>query len=194
MRTIILGLGTVLVVACGGSGRTGPDADPDAVVASDATIDGTIPPEKGCGGLMVECKPTEYCDYADNRCGIAAGSSMCKRRPDACPLIVGRPVCACDGKIHSSDCIAFSDGSDLNANAGCALPAGTFACGYAVCDLQTQYCRHEIRASEADLFSCAPLPQGCTGTPTCSCLRGEQCLGTAACSGDATNGLTLTCQ
>ena len=90
--------------------------------------------------------------------------------------------------------IAFSDGSDLNANAGCALPAGTFACGYAVCDLQTQYCRREIRASEADLFSCAPLPQGCTGTPTCSCLRGEQCLGTAACSGDATNGLTLTCQ
>ena len=193
MRTILSSFAIVLVVACGGSGRTGPDADTDAVVASDATTDGTIPPNTLCGGLVrVECKPTEYCDYADNRCGIADGPGTCKRRPDACPLVVGRPVCACDGRVHSSECIASSDGFDINANGGCALPAGSFACGYLLCDLQSQYCHHEVRAPDADLYACMTLPQACTpGAPTCACLRGEQC-GTS-CSGDGRTGLTVTC-
>ena len=192
MRTILSSFAIVLVVACGGSGRTGPDADTDAVVANDAATDGTIPSTL-CGGLVrAECKPTEYCDYADNRCGIADGPGTCKRRPDACPLVVGRPVCACDGRVHSSECIASSDGFDINANGGCALPAGSFACGYLLCDLQSQYCHHEVRAPDADLYACMTLPQACTpGAPTCACLRGEQC-GTS-CSGDGRTGLTVTC-
>jgi hypothetical protein len=195
MRTIILSL--AFVIACGGSGRTGPDTDPDAVVAIDAATDAPIdaigpPPGEFCGGLIpVECKPNEYCDYDDNTCGTADGSGTCKRRPDACPL-VDRPVCACDGRIHSSDCIAFSDGFDLSANGGCALPAGMFACGYAVCDLDTQYCRHEVKAPDADIYTCVGFPQGCMSGPSCTCLRGELC-GTS-CSGDERIGLTVTCQ
>jgi hypothetical protein len=186
MRTIFISL--VFVIACGGSGRTGPDADSDAVSAIDAAIDASNPPSGLCGGLIpVECKPSEYCDYADNGCGIADGAGTCRRRPDACPLVVG-PVCACDGKIHSSDCIAFSDGFDLAANGGCPLPAGRFLCGYSVCDLQTQYCRHEAKGSDADLYQCVALPQGCTA---CPCLRAEPC--GESCSGDARTGLTLTC-
>lgn len=193
MRTILHSLALVLVVACGGSGRTGPDADSDAVGASDATIDGTIPPSASCGGLTrAECKSTEYCDYADNRCGIADAPGTCKRRPDACPLVVGQPVCGCDGRVHSGECIAFSDGFDINANGGCPVPAGSFACGYLMCDLQTQYCHHEARASDADLYACMTLPAACTpAAPTCACLRSERC-GTS-CAGDARTGLTVTC-
>lgn len=199
MRTIFLSL--VFLIACGGSGRTGPDADTDAVIEIDAAVDAANPPSGLCGGLLpVECKPTEYCDYEDNRCGIADGPGTCKRRPDACPLavigspaVIGRPVCACDGRIHVSDCIAYSDGFDLSANGGCALPAGSFACGYAVCDLQTQYCRHDVKTPEADVYQCVTFPSGCTpGSASCTCLRGEPC--GASCSGDERSGLTLTCQ
>jgi hypothetical protein len=188
MRMILFSL--VFVIACGGSGRTGPDADTDAVAPIDGAIDGTKPPSGLCGGLIpVECKPTEYCDYADNSCGIADAPGICKRRPDACPL-VDRPVCGCDGQIHSSDCIAFSDGFDLSANGGCSLPATSFACGYAVCELSTQYCRRDVKATDdADVYQCVNLPQACT---SCPCLRSEPC--GESCTGDARTGLTLTCQ
>ena len=188
MRTIFISF--VFVIACGGSGRTGPDADTDAVSPIDAAIDGALPPGELCGGLIsAECKSNEYCDYADNSCGIADAPGVCRRRPDACPLaVVGHPVCGCDGKIHSSDCIAFSDGFDLAANGGCALPAEAFACGYAVCDRQTQYCRHDVKGPEADIYQCVTLPQGCTA---CPCLRTEPC--GERCTGDARTGLTLTC-
>jgi hypothetical protein len=188
MRTIFLSL--VFVIACGGSGRTGTDADTDAVAALDAALDASKPPSGLCGGLVpVECRTNEYCDYADNSCGIADAPGVCKRRPDACPLaVVGQPVCGCDGKIHVNECIAFSDGADLSANGGCPLPADSFACGYAVCDLRTQYCRRDTKVPDADVYQCATLPQGCTA---CPCLAGELCGDN--CSGSASAGLTLTC-
>jgi hypothetical protein len=191
--------------ACGSSDRTNPDPDAQQV-PGDGSTDGSSdgpPPSASCGGITREaCAANEYCDYADNSCGIADAPGTCKRRPDACPLIgptprdsatriVGRPVCACDGKVHSSDCIAYSDGFDLNAH-GCAVPSGSFACGYAVCDLPTQYCRHEVKPP-ADLYTCLALPVGCAaGAPACDCLKSEQC--GSSCSGDARVGLTLTCQ
>src|SRR4029079_11908776 len=116
MRTTLLGL--VFVAAAVGAGgsrdRTNPSPDPDAQVPNDgAMTDGpTQPPPTGalCGGLAgVECAANEYCDYVDNRCGIAAGSGSSTRRPDACPAVVGRPVCGCDAKVHPSDCITYSD-------------------------------------------------------------------------------------
>jgi hypothetical protein len=185
--------------ACGGRERTNPD--PDAQVPDDGSTDAPLP-SASCGGLTrAACALNEYCDYADNSCGIADAPGTCKRRPDACPLIdptprdsaspvVGRPVCACDGRVHDSDCIAFSDGFDLNAY-GCAVPSGSFTCGYAVCSLQTQYCRREIKPPAADLYTCIALPQTCpAGAPTCECLQVQPC----SCSGDARAGLTLTCQ
>jgi hypothetical protein len=222
MRTTLLGL--AFVIACGGSGRTNPEPEPDAQEPADATIAGDGPPGAACGGFSARpCAANEYCDFPLNTCGVADETGTCKRRPDACPLIdptgedrppfggpagaavevptprdstssiVGRPVCACDLKVHPSDCLAFSDGFDLNANGSCDVPAGNFACGYAVCNLQTQYCRHEVKPPAADLYSCLALPPACTtATPACGCLRDQPC-GTA-CTGDARVGLTLLCQ
>src|ERR1044072_1314387 len=129
MRTIFVSLvvSFVFATACGDSDRTGSDASIDAVAAIDAAGDAVNPPSGLCGGLVpVECKSNEYCDYVDNSCGIADGPGTCKRRPDACPLVIG-PVCGCDGKVHSSDCISFSDGVDVAANGRCARGAGRLA-------------------------------------------------------------------
>lgn len=203
MRTTLLCV-VFLMGACGGSGRTNPTPDPDAQVPDDGSTDAPPPPSASCGGRLGEgCAANEYCDYPDNSCGVADQPGSCKRRPDACPLtaeagslevaaLVGRPVCGCDGKVHPSDCLAYSDGTDLNAS-GCTVPPGSFACGYAVCSLQTQYCRHETKSADADLYTCIALPQSCTaGAAACECLRSEPC-GTS-CSGDARVGLTLLCQ
>ena len=199
MRTILLGLVFVAggLGACDSNDRTNPIPDPDAQVPSDGATTDAIdaPPPTGalCGGFAAaKCAANEYCDFADNRCGIADGPGTCKRRPDVCPAVVGRPVCGCDGKVHTSDCILYSDGFDLNAG-GCDVPPGSFACGYAVCNLATQYCQRDTKSPEADVYSCVTLPQGCpTGAPTCECLRSEPC--GVSCSGDERVGLTLTCQ
>jgi hypothetical protein len=199
MRTTLLDLLFVVgaLTACGGSDRTNPTPDPDAQVPSDGAtgdaIDAPPPTGKLCGGFSgVMCAANEYCDYPDNHCGIADGAGTCTRRPDACPALIGRPVCGCDDRVHSSDCIAYSDGVDLNAD-GCTVPTGSFACGYAVCSLATQYCRRDTKPADGDVYTCVMLPQGCpAGAPTCECLRAEPC--GLSCAGNEKIGLTVTCQ
>lgn len=185
MRIFTLGL--VLLVACGGS----ESGTRDASIAEDGAIDG--PPGVACGGRAGEtCKPLEYCDFTDNNCGVADGAGVCKRRPDACPLnaaVIATPTCACDGRIYNGECEANSVGVDVNARGTCELAAGQFACGYLVCNLSREYCRREPHLTGPEGFTCVPL--ACTGTPDCACLSKERCGN--ACTGDATQGLTLTC-
>jgi hypothetical protein len=182
MRTILLGL--VFLMACGGTGRGGLDASG----GDDGGGDG---PQGGpCGGLAGRrCSAAEYCDYADNSCGVADQQGTCKARPGACPLVVGPPVCGCDGQVHSGECETYVSGSDLSASGGCPLPAGRFACGYAQCNLATQYCQRDPQRDGSDTYTCHSLV--CTGTPSCACLASQPCGG--QCSGDASVGLTVTC-
>jgi len=185
MRITLLGL--VFLAACGGNSRNGPDASgpPD-----DASGGGG---GAACGGpMLLSCAATEYCDYADNGCGIGDRTGTCKPRPDKCPLILARPTCACDGQIYQGDCIAYRAGVDLNAHGTCDLPQGSFACGYVQCTLANSYCERLPQASAADAYTCIGLPAACTAQPaTCMCLAGETCGKT--CAGNATVGLTLTC-
>jgi hypothetical protein len=145
-----------------------------------------------CGGFAAgRCAATEYCDYANNQCGIADQTGTCKPRPEACPLIAGRPVCGCDGNAHASECAAYADGVDLNARGTCAAPSGWFECGYLQCNVMTQYCVHEPHTSPSETYTCAVLPACGSSPPTCACLASEPCGNT--CSGVGTTGLTLTC-
>jgi len=182
MRTIFLGL--VFLVACGSS-----HTNPDGHVSGDGTSDGAS--GAVCGGLAhVACGATEYCDYADNGCGIGDKTGICKPRPQTCPLIAGHPICACDGNVYVGECPTYMNGVDLDAHGTCAVPKGSFACGYTQCDLLTQYCLREPQAAAADRYSCVALPAACA-SPTCACLANERCGN--ACTGSATVGLTLTC-
>lgn len=184
MRITLLGL--VLLAACGGNSHSGPDA-------SGPTGDASGGGGGSCGGpAHLACGTAEYCDYADNGCGIGDRTGTCKPRPDLCPLILARPTCACDGKIYQGECDAYQAGVDLNAHGTCTLPAGSFACGYVQCPLASSYCERLPQASAADVYTCIALPAACTAQPaTCECLAGETCGKT--CAGNATVGLTLTC-
>src|SRR5215468_9249428 len=109
MRITLLSL--VFLAACSGSSRSGT---PDAT-GGDATGDGQ-PVGAACGGITHKlCGATEFCDFADNGCGIGDQTGTCKPRPGACPLaIVATPTCACDAKVYNGECDANAAGFDLN--------------------------------------------------------------------------------
>ncbi|TMQ03597.1 MAG: hypothetical protein E6J90_53160 [Deltaproteobacteria bacterium] len=106
------------------------------------------------------------------------------------PLVVGPPICGCDGKVHTGMCEAYHDGVDLDAHGTCDLLAGRLACGYTQCDLASQYCQREPQPGGPDAFTCMPLGS-CSATPTCTCLKSQPC--GSSCMGDSKVGLTLTC-
>lgn len=177
----------VILAACGNSSRGTIDAPGGGDAAGDGPHGGV------CGGFAhTPCSATEYCDYADNGCGVGDQTGTCQPRPGACPLdaaIAASPTCACDGKVYGGGCEANAAGADVNAHGTCDIPAGRFACGYLQCFLATQYCRREPHLAGPDTFACVAL--SCSGTPSCACLAKEPC-GTA-CTGSAALGLTLTC-
>jgi hypothetical protein len=192
MRLPLLGL--VFLLACGGGSHSASDAGPGA--------DGSPGGGGGvCGGpAHAACDPVEYCDYADDGCGIGDLTGTCKPRPDLCPIsatgaappaIVATPTCACDGKIYGNQCDAFRAGFDVNAHGTCNLPAGSFACGTTQCTIATQYCRRQPHTKGADTFSCVALPAGCAGNQGCGCLQAQPCGN--LCAGTAAAGMTLTC-
>jgi hypothetical protein len=62
-----------------------------------------------------ECAPDEYCEHGD-ACG-APGS--CRNRPLECAEIY-RPVCGCDGRTWSNDCVMREAGVSKDHDGGCA--------------------------------------------------------------------------
>lgn len=194
-------LGLVFLLACGGSGDPGASdaSDPGASDASgpgDGSPDGRL-----CGGLAGKsCSVTEYCDYADNSCGVTDQAGTCKPRPDVCPLnatsaappaIVAMPTCACNGQVYGGECDANQAGVDVDARGQCPVPAGSFACGYTHCFLANQYCRRQPHTTGLDTFSCAALPAACSSNPGCACLQAQPCGN--SCTGTSAAGMTLTC-
>jgi hypothetical protein len=188
MRTFLVGLaaGLVFLAACSTTRTGGTDAASDDGAPSDGE------PGAGCGGFAnTPCAPNEYCDHASNSCGADDRPGTCRRRPQACPAVVGPPICGCDGMVHTGECATYATGTDLNANGTCVVEATQFVCGYTVCEIATQYCRRSPEASGAVTFSCVALPSACSREPSCGCLAGELC--GQACTGEAKGGLTVSC-
>jgi hypothetical protein len=194
MRIPLLGL--VFLLACGGSSHSTSDAGPGDGASGDGSSGGT---GTMCGGLVPrQCAATEYCDYPDNDCGIGDQIGICRTRPQVCPLsatgapaLVAMPTCACNGMVYGGECDAYRAGADLDAQGGCDLPAGEFACGYLQCLIGKQYCRRQPHTTGPETFACLALPAACSGTPGCACLASEPC-GTS-CTGSSGAGMTLAC-
>jgi hypothetical protein len=83
---------------------------------------GPQPPDqcRVCGGFAgLPCAPGEVCDLPAGTCNWADLFGTCKQAGDACPMIYA-PVCGCDGKTYSNDCVRLGAGAQLDHPGECA--------------------------------------------------------------------------
>ncbi|MDI1451182.1 hypothetical protein [Polyangium sp. 6x1] len=177
----------------GGSDGTGGSVDTGGMGGTGGT-GGSV----GTGGSgpvacmkREDCAETEYCDFADNRCGEGEAHGVCELRPIECSFGGGR-VCGCNGKVQLFDCPQMQDAVDISVNGNCETPSDSFACGYTYCLNGVSYC-YEHAGLDPVYFSCDYFPEPCNSADPCSCLQlGFFCQG-VTCTTDAEGHTFVRC-
>lgn len=76
-------------------------------------------PGEICGGIFpMTCEKGLFCSYPAGQCGKFDMTGTCEKRPHICSFIY-RPVCGCNGKTYSNDCVRQSAGVSLDHPGRC---------------------------------------------------------------------------
>ena len=145
---------------------------PDSLGVTFTTVEEAAVAYPPCSAT-VGCGPYAYCEYPDDSCGANGAEGRCLPRPRTCAH-ERQPVCTCGGVVQPSICVARHGGSDVAAEAACALPPDAFRCGSLVCDQPVCIewasgpVRHSCVVGRMQRCDGMPgdLPAGCTCTET----------------------------
>ena len=136
----------------------------------------------GPGGASPSCAQGLFCKYSEAQyCGEVAGPGVCETKPTVCTK-EWAPVCGCDGRNYSNDCVAHSHGASIR-HRGLCQDAGKAAAGdvgdkcgapgHGGCATGL-FCKYPPNAkcgSTTTPGRCQARPQACTADydPVCGC-------------------------
>jgi hypothetical protein len=136
----------------------------------------------GPGGAAASCTTGLFCRYTEAQyCGEVSGPGECAEQPTVCTK-EWAPVCGCDGRNYSNDCVAHSHGVSIRHRGLCqdaaqaaagAVGASCGVAGAASCATGL-FCQFPPAAKCGAVKKpgkCQPRPQACTAdyNPVCGC-------------------------
>lgn len=136
----------------------------------------------GPGGAVAMCQTGLFCRYSEAQyCGEVSGPGDCAQQPTVCTK-EWAPVCGCDARNYSNDCVAHSHGVSIR-HRGLCQDAAQAAAGVvgAKCGVKGAtgcttglFCEYPPAAqcgATSKPGKCQPRPQACTAdyNPVCGC-------------------------